>query len=225
MITYQATEQFLAGDLARAEATAQALLDFGSESGFDSFGLYAPLLAAIRSEQGRLVELVPLIEQAAAEQPHQRGHVAALARALARAGRFDDAVDVLQGLAIHNYDMPHNENWFIGTDQLADAVEILGDTAVAAVLRERLTPFAGRIVDFASGVSRPPIRHSPNWHSCWATWTEPRRPARAIAASRTRKTPIFLGRELVLLATARRRASARSARSWRSSKKRSRSPT
>ena len=133
----------------------------------------------------------------------------ALARALARAGRLDDAADVLHGLAVHNYDMPHNVNWFVGTEQLADAVEILGDTAVAAILRERLTPFAGRIANFAAGVSRPTdqalaqlalVLDDLDGAAAAAT--------RAVAASRTRKTPIFLGRELVLLATARRRAGA-----------------
>ena len=144
-----------------------------------------------------------------AEQPNHRGYVAVLARALARAGRLDDAADVLHGLAVHNYDMPHNGNWFVGTEQLADAVEILGDTAVAAVLRERLTPFAGRIANFAAGVSRPTdqalaqlalVLDDLDGAAAAAT--------RAVAASRTRGTPIFLGRELVLLATARRRAGA-----------------
>ena len=209
VIMYQATERYLAGDLAGAEATAETLLDFGSESGVDSFNGYALLLGTIRSQQGRIVELLPFIEQAVAEQPNHRGYVAALARALARAGRLDEAADVLHGLAVHNYDMPHNVNWFIGTDQLADAVEILGDTAVAAILRERLTPFAGSIVNFAGGVSRPIdqalaqlalVLDDLDGAAAAAT--------RAVAASRTRKTPIFLGRELVLLATARRRAGA-----------------
>ena len=157
VIGYQATERYLAGDLAGAEATAETLLNFGSESGVDSFNGYALLLGAIRSEQGRFGELLPFIEQAVAEQPNHRGYVAALARALARVGRLDEAADVLRGLAVHNYDMPHNVNWFIGTEQLADAVEILGDTAVAAILRERLTPFAGSIVNFAAW-SQPPHR-------------------------------------------------------------------
>ena len=211
VITYQATERYLAGDLAGAEATAETLLDFGSESGVDSFNLYALILGAIRSQQGRIVELLPLIEQAVAEQPNHRGFLAAmLARALARAGRLDDAADVLHGLAVHNdYDMPHNGQWFVGTEQLADAVEILGDTAVAAILRERLTPFAGRIANSSAGVTRPTdqalaqlalVLDDLDGAAAAAT--------RAIAASRTRNTPIFLGRELVLLATARRRAGA-----------------
>ena len=209
VIGYQATERYLAGDLADAEATAEKLLNFGSESGLDSFNLYAPLLLPIRFHQGRLVELLPLIEQAVAEQPSHRGYVPALVRALARAGRFDDAADVLHGLSVHNYDMPHNVNWFVGTDQLADAVEILGDTAVAAVVRERLAPFAGRIADFGAGVSRPTDQALAQLALVLDDLDGAAEAAtRAVAASRIRKTPIFLARELVLLATARRRAGA-----------------
>ena len=115
----------------------------------------------------------------------------------------------LHSLAVHNYDMPHNVNWFIGTDLLADAVEILGDTAVAAVLRERLTPFAGSIVNFAAGVSRPTDQALAQLALVLGDLDGAAAAAtRAVAASRTRKTPLFLGRELVLLATARRRAGA-----------------
>ena len=88
VITYHATERYLAGDLAAAEATAETLLDFGNEHGVDSWGLYSLIIGTIRSEQGRTVELLPLIEQAVAERPNQRGIVVPiLARALARAGR------------------------------------------------------------------------------------------------------------------------------------------
>jgi class 3 adenylate cyclase/DNA-binding CsgD family transcriptional regulator len=209
VIANQATARYLAGDLAGAEATAKSLLDFGSESGIDAFNVYAPLLVPIRFHQGRLVELLPLIEQAVAEQPSHRGYVPLFVRALARAGRLDDAADVLHGLAADNYDMPHNMNWLVGTDQLADAVEILGDKTVAVVLRERLTPFAGRIADFVAGVGRPTdqalaqlalVLNDLDGAIAAAT--------RAIAASRARGTPIFLARELVLLATAKRRTGA-----------------
>ena len=211
VITYHATEQYVAGDLAAAEATAETLLDFGNEHGVDSWGLYALIIGTIRHQQGRTVELLPHIEQAMAERPNQRGIVApVLARALARAGRLDDAADVVNALFVHNDDdNPNNVQSFEANELLADAVELLGDRAVAAVLRERIAPFAGRIANTSACVTRPfdqalaqlaLVLDDPHGAADAAT--------RAIAASRARNTPIFLGRELVLLATARRRAGA-----------------
>ena len=154
VITYQASERYLAGDLAGAEATADRLWDFGSETGVDAFGLYALILGAIRSQQGRFAQMLPVIEKAVAEQPSYRGFLTAmLARALARVGRLDDAAEALHRLAGQDYDLPHDG--LVGMELLADAVEILGDTAVAGLLRERLTPFAGRIANSAPVVTRP----------------------------------------------------------------------
>jgi hypothetical protein len=166
-------------------------------------------MVPIRFHQGRLVELLPLVEQAVAEQPSHRGYVPLLVRALARAGRLDDAADVLHGLAGDNYDMPHNVNWMVGTCQLADAVEILGDKTVAAVLLERLTPFAGRLGEFVAGVG-PPADQALAQLSLVLDDLDGAMAAatRAAAASRARGTPVFLARELVLLATAKSRAGA-----------------
>ncbi len=133
-----------------------------------------------------------------------------LAHALARAGRLDDAAAVVHALSVHNDDdTPSSGQLFEANELLADAVELLGDRAVAAVLRERIAPFAGRIANTSACVTRPfdqalaqlaLVLDDLDGAADAAT--------RAIAASRARNTPIFLGRELVLLATARRRAGA-----------------
>ena len=206
-VTIETTDRYLAGDLVGAEATIEGFMASDDASVFDRFAIYAPHLLAIRYQQGRIVELVPLIEQVVADAPHFRGYQGVLVAALARAGRHDDAAEILRGLADVDYDMPHNANWFVGTEVLADGVEILDNRDVAAVLHDRLAPFAGRIVDYIYGVSRPADQAlaqllltlgNPDGAAAAAT--------RAIDASRKRRTPLFLGRELVLLAEARHRA-------------------
>ena len=211
VIMYRATERYLAGDLAAAEATAETLLDFGNEHGVDSWDLYALIVGTIRYQQGRTVELLPLIEQAVAERPNLRGILAPmLARALARAGRLDDAAGVVHALAVHNDDdIPNGGQSFEANELLADAVEFLGDRAVAAVLRTRITPYAGRIANTSACVTRPVDQALAQLALVLDDLDRAADAAtRAIAASRARNTPIFLGRELVLLATARRRAGA-----------------
>jgi tetratricopeptide (TPR) repeat protein len=207
-VATQATSHYLAGDLAAAETTIEQLLSLGREGDLDPFNLYAAHLLTIRSQQGRIVELLPLIEKAVKSQPGHRPYATAvLFSALARAGRSDEATDVLNTLAEHDYDMPHNMNWFVGTVELADGVEILDNTTVAGLIRERLTPFAERIADFAAGVSRPADQALAQLA---LTLTDPEgaeaAAIRAVEASRRRRTPIFLGRELVLLAAARQRS-------------------
>ena len=103
--------------------------------------------------------------------------------------------------------MPHNANWFDGTEVLADGVDIIGSRAVAAVLRDRLAPFGGRIAHFIHGVSRPADEALAQVMLTLGDLNGAAEVAtRAIDASRKRCTPVFLGRELVLLAAARHRA-------------------
>ena len=197
----------MAGDLVAAETAIEQLSTSVEASIFDSFEIYAPHLLVIRYQQGRIGELLPIIEQAAATQSYYRAYTAALVMALARAGRLDDATEALNRLAANDYDMPHNANWFVGTEVLADGVDILGSRAVAAVLQDRLAPFGGRIAHFIHGVSRPVDQALAQLMLTLGDLTGAADVAtRAIDASRKRRTPVFLGRELVLLAAARHRA-------------------
>ena len=205
-IAHRVTLNYLLGDLAAAEAGLDRFLAIGEQPGVDPFNFYAPNLLVIRIQQGRIAELVSLLEEAVANQPHHRAYAATLCSALARVRRIDDARHVLDTLAAVDYEMPHNLTWFVGNEQLVDGIDILADTSAGNVIRARLSPYAGRIVHFAVGASRPVdqllaqlalIRDDPEEAIAAAT--------RAISASRRRGTPTFLGRELVLLAAANRR--------------------
>ena len=66
------TLNFLMGDLAAAEAGLDQSLAIGEQTEVDPFNFYAPNLLVIRIQQGRVGELVPLLEGAVATQPHHR---------------------------------------------------------------------------------------------------------------------------------------------------------
>jgi DNA-binding CsgD family transcriptional regulator len=206
VIAIEAADRYLAGDLSGAEATIQQLATVTEQTVFHSLDTVAPHVHVIRYQQGRIVELLPRIEQLGAK-PRFPVYRAALIMALARAGRLSAAAVTLKTLAASDYDLPHNAHWFVGTEMLADGVEILGNTVAAAVLLDRLAPFTGRLADFIHGVSRPADQALAQLMLTLGDFNGASAMAsRAIEASRQRGTPIFLGRELVLLAEARHRA-------------------
>jgi hypothetical protein len=130
-----------------------------------------------------------------------------LATGLARTGRRDDATEVLAPLAARGFDVFGAQTWFSATIYLVDAVELLGDRAAAAVLCDRLAPFQGRIAGSNFSINRPVDQAL-----CQLALTlddldgATAMAHRAIAASRRRGTPIFLGRELILFAATRGQA-------------------
>jgi DNA-binding SARP family transcriptional activator/tetratricopeptide (TPR) repeat protein len=72
-VEYEATRQYLEGDLGGAEATAEQLLSVAPSAGFDPVNFYGLQLLFIRHQQGRIAELVPTLEQVVTSQPSHRG--------------------------------------------------------------------------------------------------------------------------------------------------------
>ena len=208
LTTCRAAGRFLAGDLAGAQRLAKEALPLALEAGFQPAVWYGPPRIALRYQQGRIAEMIPDLRDVAFSSVGYSAYAAAvLATALARTGRRDDAADVLAPLATRGFDVFRAQNWLTGTVDLVDAVELLGDRAAAALLRDRLAPFQGRIAGSNFSISRPVDQAL-----CQLALTlddldgATATAQRAIAASRRRRTPIFLGRELILFAAARIRA-------------------
>ena len=81
----------LAGDTALAEQLASSALDVGTESGEpDALLIFGVQLIAIRWQQGRLAEMLPLIKQGADDAPGVPGYRALYAWACAETGEIDD---------------------------------------------------------------------------------------------------------------------------------------
>jgi hypothetical protein len=132
---------------------------------------------------------------------------AVLAAAYAFAGQLDDAESILTAFSSDNYrDVRRNQMWLTDMTALAEAADILGHSAAAAAIADQLHPFAGRIAALSATVVSPvdlvlaQMAVVTGDHQCARQHAE-----QAVAASRERKTPIFLGRELLRLAAARQR--------------------
>ncbi|MGH9136914.1 MAG: ATP-binding protein [Acidimicrobiales bacterium] len=201
----RATRAALGGNLVDAEREAEGVWSLAN-AGLDPGHWYGPALLMIRHQQGRLGELVAVIEAAAAQPGIGDTYRAALAAAYAHAGRLDEARGILREFGEKQFAaVPRNMTWLAGMTGLCEAAELTGDAEAAAVVVEQLVPFSGRIADLPQAVIAPV-----DLALAQATLTagDPARAesfaSLAVTASRMRKTPVFLGRELVRLAAARR---------------------
>ena len=105
--TNRAAKAMLEGDTIQAEDSATAAFEIGAASGEpDAFGFYGAQLASIRSQQGRLGELVSVIDDLVKQNPGLPGFRSALATANLQAGDEDAAralleEDIVAGFSIH----------------------------------------------------------------------------------------------------------------------------
>ena len=86
--------------------------------------------------------MVPMIEQAAAENPGLPAFVAALAMAYVEADRTGDARRLLEEFAATDFDLPLDGVWLIGMVGYAEAAIECGDPQYAGPLFDRLAPWA-----------------------------------------------------------------------------------
>jgi class 3 adenylate cyclase len=137
--------ELLAGRLAESEELALEALQIGNDSGQpDAIAVFVAQLAMIRRDQGRLEELVDPVAQQVAENPGIPGFRALLALCYCELDRFDDArnvfaVDAAAGFA----GMPYDLVWSSAMTMLAEVCAWVDDRESAAILIEKLSPFAG----------------------------------------------------------------------------------
>ncbi len=143
----------LNGDADEADRLANDALQISSDSGQpDAFVVYGANLAGIRFHQGRLAEILPLIEQVAADNPGLPGFQAAHAMMLCECGQFDDARPLLDAARLADFHRSsYDYVWLTTTTLWAETAAWLDDAPAAAVLHERLTPFEAQGV--VSGVT------------------------------------------------------------------------
>jgi len=149
---HQVWQKELWGDLARAEELAEAAFALGTETAQpDALGIFGMQLMNIRSHQGRLDELIPLIEQMVSDTPAQPGYRAVLALALARSGREAETISLLDAERAHGFEMPIDYGWSVAHAEWAEAAVLVGHRETAAAVRERLVPFHDMLVSFSIG--------------------------------------------------------------------------
>lgn len=135
-----------AGRLDEAEALAAACAQRGAAAGdIDAEGWYGGQLVAIRWYQGRLAELLPMLDQMA-HSPSlsavDSSYFAALAVAAALAGDRGKAASALARLTGHDLaDLPRSSTWLVTMNGVVEAAHLLGDADLAARAYELLSPF------------------------------------------------------------------------------------
>ena len=191
------------GDLARAEQLTDELSAVWDASGVGT-AYTVPLRAAIDDCRGRLPDPERLEEVLAAGTFHREIVEAVLARTWARSGRLDKAGELLDRARRRGFSAGYSaRGGAFAAGCWAEVAVSVADTASAHELTALFEPLVGRMVETGASVwdSVDRIRAllriatgDPATAAAIATT--------AVTASRRRRTPIFLGRELIVLASA-----------------------
>jgi DNA-binding SARP family transcriptional activator/tetratricopeptide (TPR) repeat protein len=154
---FSAWRRLLAGDVDGAEQAADEARRLGTDWGF---GFYAAQLYEIRRAQGRLGEIIELLERAVAKNPNVPFVRARVADALCELGRLDDALIVFEPLVVSEFrDLPFDTTWLPTIAWCAEAAARLQLREASATLVELLAPWRSRFVSTgitcSGSVARP----------------------------------------------------------------------
>jgi class 3 adenylate cyclase/tetratricopeptide (TPR) repeat protein len=134
-------EAVLRGDLGEAERLNEISVTLGSESGQpDAMAIFSAQLVNISYHQGRVHELVPLIEEAVEDSPGLPVYRAVLANALAEAGRKDEVRRLLRDDLCDGFEMRMDLAWTTALGSWAKAASRVHDIDACTALRELLLP-------------------------------------------------------------------------------------
>jgi tetratricopeptide (TPR) repeat protein len=151
-----AADALLTGDPDRAEQLATAALEIGTESGQpDAFGFYGAEMIGIRRQQGRYGELVPMIEQVAAENPALPVFRATLAEGHMEAGNVDTAQRMLEAAVADLTSLPYDVVWIFAVASYADVATELHAEAPARLLLDLLAPFDDQVLFIGATAGSP----------------------------------------------------------------------
>jgi tetratricopeptide (TPR) repeat protein len=143
----QSLREALAGRLDQAEQTAARALEIGVNSGQpDAFAVYGSHLMTIRHYQGRITELMELIEQSAADNPGFPVRRASLANCYCEAGRVADARALLEADTADGFNaFPFDNLWTAAMTVYARVAAVAGNQRAASRLVELLQPWRDQV--------------------------------------------------------------------------------
>ncbi len=139
---YESSRQQFYGNIEQAEALALQAAGLGHESGqVDALMIVGVQLFAIRTEQGRLDELIGLLEQRVAETPGLPTLQATLAFAYSELGRMKEAEEIFLRAAADDFaSLPFDIGWINGLARYAEIAARLGATGPASSIYEKAAP-------------------------------------------------------------------------------------
>jgi tetratricopeptide (TPR) repeat protein len=149
----------LFGELEEAERRRELAVELGEAAGHpDRMAANAVQLTNLRVHQGRVVELIPLIEQVLAGLPGVPAFRAVLAMAHTHGGDAARAATLLREDRESGFAIPVDFRWSTAHASWADAAVRLRDTDAAPILREALEPFPDQIVSSTTTIL-PTVAH------------------------------------------------------------------
>lgn len=136
------------GDLDRAEDYLNQSLSVGLESFAENWVTYVyfAIYASIAEARGTLAEVMPAVQKEMdLNPPFPTWHVIAAASACAAGdeGRVRDEIGFLRSI---EFKVVPDLSWMAAMAILAEPIEMIGDLEAAALLRDHLAPFSGRMV-------------------------------------------------------------------------------
>ncbi len=146
---HEATEALMLGEPDRAENLADRALRIGMDTGQpDALPFYGGQLATLRLQQGRLGELVPLIEQLLDEHPDAPAYRAVLVAAILEGGDETRARGLLEEAAGDKFaSVPEDAAWVDTMGPYAYAAIELRDAPVAQALFDLLAPYRDQVAN------------------------------------------------------------------------------
>jgi class 3 adenylate cyclase/tetratricopeptide (TPR) repeat protein len=140
MTTYtEAAMETVAGRFGAAEALAERA---GRAEEPDAPVIYGSQIATVRWSQGRVEEVIPLLEQGVQLAPRIPAYSAALALAYCETGHPDLAAPIVRELTADDLAaLPWDAAWTVGVSLLSLACAEIRDRAAAEVLLRRLRPW------------------------------------------------------------------------------------
>ncbi len=143
----RAMRALLNGELREAERLAQHAYTIGQEVQRNSglaYQFLAIQLFALRREQGRLNELLPVVQSFVEQYPALRWRVG-VAYVYCDLGRLEEGRYEFEHLAADNFaELPLDFNWLISATILAEVCAKLKDAKRATLLYDLLLPYADR---------------------------------------------------------------------------------
>jgi hypothetical protein len=142
-----ALRTLLHGDAERGDRLAADAYEMGESAGQpDALMYYMAQVDMSLWMQGRLHEVTDALRESMIEHPGVPGFRAALTRALAHGGQFDEAAELLGEAREKLFgDIPEDLIWAHGITTYAESAVLLDDVASAGILADLLTPYADQV--------------------------------------------------------------------------------
>jgi len=134
----------LAAEHERAEELANRVLTFEEP---DAATVYAAQIYTIRLDQGRLDELVDLVEEGFEQNAGLAAWEGVLARTYAELGQLDRAAELVRRAADDGFErLPRDFVWLTGMENWSYATAAVGDVDAAELVYELLAPFKDQFI-------------------------------------------------------------------------------